>query len=49
MAAGNLQEAGVIRYTRGSITVINRQRLEESSCECYGFIKDQTERIFSDQ
>ena len=49
VAAGKLQEAGVIRYTRGSITVTNRQRMEESACECYGFIKDQTDRIFSDQ
>lgn len=49
VAAGRLQEAGIIRYTRGSITVMNRQRLEESCCECYVFIKDQTDRIFGDQ
>jgi CRP-like cAMP-binding protein len=49
LVAGKLQEAGVIRYTRGSITIVDRQKLEQGSCECYSFIKEQTERIFSDQ
>lgn len=32
---GVLQSAGLIRYTRGRITVLDRQRLEEAACECY--------------
>lgn len=34
-AAGGLQGEGVIRYSRGHITVLNRKRLEEFACECY--------------
>ena len=34
-AAGGLQEEGVIRYSRGRITVLNRAKLEDSACECY--------------
>jgi CRP-like cAMP-binding protein len=33
--ASNLQTAGLIRYTPGSIKILNRQRLEESACQCY--------------
>ena len=35
VAAGILQQAGLIRYHRGSITVVDRARLEAASCECY--------------
>jgi CRP-like cAMP-binding protein len=38
IAAGALQKAGVIRYTRGKVTVLDRGALEEASCECYGII-----------
>ena len=38
MAAGTLQEAGLIRYKRGKITIIDRRGLEEASCECYRII-----------
>jgi len=38
IAAGALQKAGVIRYTRGKVTVLDRAALEEASCECYGII-----------
>src|SRR6266446_2909125 len=38
MAAGSLQDAGLIRYTRGKITIIDRRGLEETSCECYKII-----------
>lgn len=34
-AASGLQEEGVIRYSRGRITVLSRKKLEESACECY--------------
>jgi DNA-binding transcriptional regulator YhcF (GntR family) len=35
IAASTLQEAGLIRYLRGSVTVQNRQGLEDAACECY--------------
>jgi CRP-like cAMP-binding protein len=38
IAAGALQKAGVIRYTRGKVTVLDRKALEEASCECYSII-----------
>jgi Mn-dependent DtxR family transcriptional regulator len=47
-AAGNLRRAGVIRYSRGRITVIDRQRLEQEVCECYGVVKTEFDRLLSD-
>lgn len=44
-AAGRLQKAGVIRYARGRITVLDRPRLEKLSCECYGVVKRETDRL----
>lgn len=43
-AAHNLQLSGVIRYRRGHVTVLDRQRLECSACECYAAAKKQYER-----
>jgi len=45
VAAGILQKAGLIRYTRGKLTVIDRGRLEASSCECYEVVKKEFERL----
>ena len=45
VAAGILQRAGIIDYSRGSIRVLNRQLLEEASCECYGIVHQHFERI----
>jgi CRP-like cAMP-binding protein len=36
LAAGVLQKRKVIEYTRGSVKITNRNKLEESACECYG-------------
>jgi len=47
-AAGNLQRAGIIRYSRGRITVLDRARLEEDVCECYAVVKKEFERLLSD-
>jgi CRP-like cAMP-binding protein len=44
-AAGKLQKLGVIQYQRGRIVVIDRPRLEELSCECYGVVKAETDRL----
>ena len=45
IAAGILARAGLIRYTRGKIHVVDRARLEEASCECYGIIQREYERL----
>ena len=45
VAAGMLQHAGLIRYSRGRITVLDRARLEAASCECYAVIRDQYDRL----
>ena len=47
-AAGSLQRAGVIRYSRGRITVLNRTRLEQEVCECYAVVKKEFDRLLSD-
>ena len=44
-AAGKLQKAGVIRYVRGRITVVDRPKLEKLSCECYAVVKKETDRL----
>ena len=44
-AAGKLQNLGVIRYRRGQITVLDRPQLERLSCECYGVVKKESDRL----
>ena len=44
-AAGKLQKLGVIEYSRGQITVMNREKLEKLSCECYAVVKKETDRL----
>jgi CRP-like cAMP-binding protein len=44
-AAGALQKAGIIRYASGHITILNREALEMSSCECYRAVKDRSDFI----
>jgi CRP-like cAMP-binding protein len=44
-AAGKLQKAGIIDYSRGRITVINRPALEDAVCECYGVVRKEYDRL----
>ena len=44
-AAAKLQKAGVIRYQRGQITVLDRSKLEALSCECYAVVRKETDRL----
>ena len=44
-AAGKLDKLGVIRYTRGRITVLNRPKLEQLCCECYAVVKKESDRL----
>ena len=45
-AAGHLQSAGVIHYSRGRIVVMDRAKLEARACECYKVVRQETERLF---
>ena len=47
-AAGRLQQAGVIRYRRGHIAVLDRTGLEGRSCECYAVVKAEIDRLLTD-
>ena len=44
-AAGKLQKAGVISYSRGEITVLDRPRLEAMCCECYAVVRRESDRL----
>jgi CRP-like cAMP-binding protein len=46
-AAGRLQAAGMIRYSRGQITVLDRPKLEQHVCECYAVVKKEFDRLLS--
>ena len=44
-AAIRLQQAGLIRYVRGHITVLDREGLESRTCECYAVVKKEYDRL----
>ena len=46
-AAGVLSQGGMIRYTRGKITILDRPKLEATACECYGLVKSECTRLLS--
>lgn len=48
-AAGKLQGAGLIQYSRGRITVLDRPSLEARSCECYRVVKTECDRLLPDK
>ncbi len=45
VAAGTLQEAGLIRYSRGKITILDQSRLEDTACECYRLVQNEFIRL----
>jgi CRP-like cAMP-binding protein len=45
VAASALQRAGLIRYVRGNVSVLDRRGLEKRSCECYGVSKKEFDRL----
>jgi CRP-like cAMP-binding protein len=46
VAAGRLQDAGLIHYVRGHIKILDRKGLEAAVCECYGVVKSEVDRLF---
>jgi CRP-like cAMP-binding protein len=44
-AAGALQEAGLIRHSRGRVAILDREGLENASCECYRIIRNEFDRL----
>jgi CRP-like cAMP-binding protein len=45
VAAGTLQHAGFIRYSRGRVTIVDREGLEDAACECYRIIRTEFDRL----
>ena len=45
VVAGVLQKAGLIAYGRGRVVVLDRQRLEAASCECYRVVRDEYDEL----
>lgn len=43
VAAGILQKAGLIKYSRGAVTIVDRAKLEDAACECYAIISRQAQ------
>jgi len=47
VAAGRLQDAGLISYVRGHIHILDRQELEKNTCECYEVVKNEYKRLLT--
>ena len=45
VAAGRLQDSGAISYVRGHIKILDREKLEETVCECYRVVRDEFDRL----
>jgi hypothetical protein len=48
IAAGGLQRAGLITYTRGHVAILDVVGLQKLSCECYGVSKKEFDRLLGD-
>jgi CRP-like cAMP-binding protein len=48
-AAGKLQETGLIHYSRGRITILDRPKLEKRVCECYVVVKKEFDRLLPEE
>jgi len=48
-SAGKLQDAGIIHYSRGRITIIDRPKLEAHVCECYAVVKKEFDRLLPEK
>jgi CRP-like cAMP-binding protein len=49
VAASALQRAGLIRYKRGNVTILDRRGLQRHSCECYGVSKREFDRLLGNR
>jgi hypothetical protein len=49
VAAGHLQDAGLIHYTRGRLRIVNRRGLESAACECYRAVCSDGNRMLSNK
>ena len=47
VVAGLIQKAGLTRYSRGRITILDRQGLQDGACECYDIVRREAERLLS--
>ena len=47
VVAGTLQRAGLIKYHRGHVTIVDRQKLESASCECYQAATDLLQAVIA--
>jgi len=45
VSAAVLQKKGIIEYVRGAVKIVNRRKLEKSSCECYGVIRQSEDEL----
>jgi CRP-like cAMP-binding protein len=43
--AGVLQKRAIISYSRGRLTILDRQKLEETACECYWIVREESDRL----
>jgi CRP-like cAMP-binding protein len=48
VAAGRLQDAGLIHYCRGRISILDRKGLEANVCECYRIVEDEVDRLLGE-
>jgi Crp-like helix-turn-helix domain len=46
VAAGRLQDASLIHYSRGHIRILDRKGMEAAVCECYRIVRDEYDRLF---